>query len=416
METINLTRTRQRPLTSSHKIPLASKIIYLDNNATTPVDPIVLDTMLPYLKENFGNPASTHSYGERALYAVDQARHQVATAIHADDKEIIFTSGATESNNFVVKGVFDHYRTKKPHFIVSNVEHKCILEAVKHVKKQGAQVTILKVNKQGLIQPEQLSKAIRPNTVLVSIMFANNEIGSINPIKELAKICRKHNILFHTDASQAVGKLPINVHELGIDLLSASGHKFYGPKGIGFAYVREGAEKFLTPLLDGGGQEGSLRSGTLNVPGIVGLGKAIEITSENMDSELWFYLRLRNRLYDQLIKAFPDMIVNGPEVVSIESLEKSGDLITMASTLKRLPNNLNITIPSVDVSSIKEIYDVAFSSTSACSSGTQEPSYVLMSIGRNADQAMASLRFGIGRFNTQEDVDDAAASLIETLL
>jgi len=389
--------------------------IYLDNHATTPLDPAVLDAMLPYLKESFGNPASTHSYGVRAQYAVDRARLQVAHAINANEDEILFTAGATESNNAVLKGVFDYYQDKKPHFIVSSIEHKCILEAAKHIEKQGAEVTVLKVNAKGQITPAALKSALKPNTVLVSIMFANNEIGSINPIKKLAAICHEQDVLLHTDAAQAVGKFPIDVKDLGIDLLSASGHKFYGPKGVGFVYIKKDVQSKITPLLDGGGQEGHLRSGTLNVPGIVGLGKAIELATTNADEQFWHYLKLRNRLYAHLVETFPDLIVNGPDIPELEELEALGDVTTIAETLERLPHNLNITLPSIDPAQLGHIYSVAFSSTSACSSGEVEPSYVLMDIGRSADEAKASLRFGIGRFNTESEVDEAAQLLARAL-
>jgi cysteine desulfurase len=389
--------------------------IYLDNHATTPIDPDVLEAMLPYLRESFGNPASTHSYGVRAQYAVSKARAQVATTINASEDEIFFTAGATESNNFVIKGVFDHFRDKKPHFIVSNIEHKCVLEAAKHIEKQGAAVTVVDVDKKGLISPAKLKKALRPNTVLVSIMFANNEIGSINPIKELAAICHEQQVLLHTDAAQAVGKVPIDARQLGIDLLSASGHKFYGPKGIGFVYVKKDVQSLVTPLLDGGGQEGNLRSGTLNVPGIVGLGKAIELCTTNIEASFKHYLTLRNRLYDHLVSAFPDLILNGPDIFSDEELGQAGDIHAVAVSLERLPHNLNITLPSIDPTKLGRIYTVAFSSTSACSSGNTKPSYVLMAIGRSPEEATASLRFGIGRFNTESDIDDAADMLIKGL-
>lgn len=389
--------------------------IYLDNHATTPLDPAVLEAMLPYLKESFGNPASTHAFGVRAQYAVRQARSKVAKAINAQENEIFFTAGATESNNFAIKGVFDHLRDKKPHFIVSNIEHKCILEAAKHVEAQGAELTVLKVNKSGQITPAQLKKAIKPNTVLVSIMVANNEIGSINPVKELATVCHEHKVLFHTDAAQAVGKVPIDVVALGIDLLSASGHKFYGPKGIGFVYVKQSVQPLLTPLLDGGGQEGNLRSGTLNVPGIVGVGRAIELSTSDMNVQFRHYLRLRNRLLGQLRKAFPDLILNGADALSDGEFDKIDDVHAVAPTLQRLPHNLNITLPSIDASRLARIYSVAFSSTSACSSGDTKPSYVLMAIGRTPDEAMASMRFGVGRFNTETDIDAAAEALITGL-
>lgn len=389
--------------------------IYLDNHATTPVDPVVFDAMLPFLRENFGNPASTHSFGIKAKYAVEKARTQVATALHADESEILFTAGATESNNFIIKGVFEYFKDQNPHIIVSEIEHKCVLEAAKHVEKLGAEVTVLKVNADGQIKPAQLDAAIKPNTVLVSIMFANNEIGSINDVRKLAEVCHKKNILFHTDAAQAIGKVPIDVHELGIDYLSASGHKFYGPKGIGFVYVADAAKYALVPLLDGGGQEGNLRSGTLNVPGIVGIGKAIELATTEMDSSILHYLTLRNHLYGRLTAAFPDIILNGTEIISDESVQSSSNIIALASSLQRLPHNLNITLPSIEASSLARVYTVAFSSTSACSSGKVEPSYVLLAIGRTPDEAQASLRFGIGRFNTISEVDQAVDDLVAVL-
>jgi cysteine desulfurase len=390
------------------------KDIYLDNHATTPLDPAVLQAILPYLSENFGNPASTHSFGLRAQYAVEQARAQVAKAINALEEEIIFTAGATESNNFAIKGVFDHFRDRNPHFIVSNIEHKCILEAVKHIEKQGAVVTVLEADSQGLVSPSQLENAIRPNTVLVSLMFANNEIGSVNPISKLAEVAHKHGALFHTDAAQAVGKLPIDVKQLNIDLMSASGHKFYAPKGVGFVYVKKAAQELLTPLLDGGGQESNLRSGTLNVPGIVGLGTAIELATTDMGNQLLHYLMLRNRLYSHLKSAFPDLILNGPDIVDATGLRAS-DIASIAAQWKRLPHNLNITLPSIDSTKLARVYGLAFSSTSACSSGDTKPSYVLIAIGRSIDEAKASLRFGVGRFNTESDVDQAAHLLSSTL-
>ena len=407
------TQAKATKSATTKKVPKGP--IYLDNHATTPLDPSVLETMLPYFTESFGNPASTHSYGVRAQYAVSQARTKVAAAIHAEEDEVFFTAGATESNNFVIKGIFDHYRDKKPHFIVSNIEHKCVLEAAHHIEAQGAELTVLKANAKGLITPAQLKKALQPNTVLVSIMFANNEIGSINPVKALTTICHEQGVMFHTDAAQAVGKVPIDVKKLGIDLLSASGHKFYGPKGIGFVYVKRDVQPLLTPLLDGGGQEGNLRSGTLNVPGIVGMGKAVELSTTNMDAQFRHYFTLRNRLYGHLKHAFPDLIVNGADIVPDSDLEQASSVSDFAAALERLPHNLNITLPSIDPAKLARVYTVAFSSTSACSSGDVKPSYVLIAIGRTPEEAKASLRFGIGRFNTEAEVDEAAEKLVEIL-
>jgi len=406
----NTTNTLKK--TAVSKKTSVKKVIYLDNHATTPIDPRVLEAMLPFFQEDFGNPASTHYYGLRASFAVDQARLKVARAIGAEEDEIFFTSGATESNNTVLKGIFEHFRSRQPHFIVSAIEHKCILEAAKHIEKQGAQVTFLKVNPEGIVESEQLKKAIRANTVLVSLMFANNEIGSINPIHELSKICRDKGILFHTDAAQAVGKIPIDVKELGIDLLSASGHKFYGPKGVGFLYVRKQVQNLLTPLLDGGGQENGIRSGTLNVTGIVGIGKAIELAIVNMEEDFWHYIKLRNQLYEKLLRCTSELLLNGPIIDSATTLRKIGNLNKISSGLRRLPNNLNVTIPYIQASELqKQMTRIAFSSGSACSSADFEPSYVLTSIGRTKDQALVSLRFGIGRFNTEQDVRIAADSL-----
>jgi cysteine desulfurase len=400
------------------KEPTDKKVIYLDNHATTAVDPGVLEAMLPYFTENFGNPASTHFYGIKASYAVDKARSMVATAINAsEDSEIIFTSGATESNNQVLKGVFDHYRNQKPHFIVSAIEHKCILEAAKHIQKLGAEITFLEVSPEGLVDPGALKKAIKPTTVLVSIMIANNEIGSLNPIKELVDICHSKNILFHSDAAQAIGKIPIDVNSLGVDLMSASGHKFYGPKGVGFLYAKKSAQEFLSPLLDGGGQESNLRSGTLNVPGIVGIGRAIELAVDNLEIDFWHCLELRNLLYEKLLTAIPSLILNGTQIDSVASLRQESDLFGSVLNLKRLPGNLNITVPEIGDSTLlrRRLSSLAFSAGSACSSASTEPSYVLTTIGRTSEEAAASLRFGIGRFNTLEEVETAADLLVDAL-
>jgi cysteine desulfurase len=407
MESASLNKTTTKSL-DSEKVSSSQQLlkpIYLDNHSTTHLDPIVFEAMLPYLKDNFGNPSSTHIYGIKAQHAVSIAREQVARAINAETSEVIFTSGATESNNFVVKGVYEHFKDIKPHFIISNIEHKCILEAAEHVSRLGAELTVLEASSEGKIEPEDLEKAIQPNTVLVSLMFANNEIGTINPLKELIEVAHEKNILFHTDAAQAVGKLPIDVKDLDIDFLSASGHKFYGPKGIGFIYVKQSSQKFLTPLLDGGGQEAKLRSGTLNVPGIVGIGKAIELSTTDMPLQTRHYRTLRDQLYKRLNEAFPDLILNGP------AIEQASD----TSDLKRLPHNLNITLPSIAPDDLDKVYNVAFSSTSACSSGDPEPSYVLMAIGRSLEEARVSIRFGIGRFNSETEIELAADDLIATL-
>lgn len=372
------------------------KPIYLDNHATTPIDPRVLEEMLPYLQDNFGNAASNHFYGIKAKYAVDQAREEVAKAIHAKPEEIVFTSGATEANNMVIKGLFDTHRDKKPHFIVSTIEHKCILNAIKHVEKLGAKVTYISAGKNGIVNLDELESAITTETVLVSVMFANNEIGSINPIQQIAEICRKNNIALHTDAAQAAGKLEIDVKKLGIDFMSVSAHKFYGPKGVGFLYVRKERQQALEPLLDGGGQEFGLRSGTINVPGVVGLEKALKLAVANLKNEATIAKELRNELMDVLNRSIPNIILNGPPLDSDE----------------RLPNNLNITIKGLDTDRLRALVPlIAFSSSSACNSASPTPSYVLKAIGRSNEEAYSSIRFGLGRFNQKDEVREAAKQL-----
>ena len=390
-------------------------MIYLDNHATTAVDPRVLEAMLPALKENYGNPASNHLFGVNASYLVEKSRHTIARSIGALDQEIIFTSGATESNNLTIKGLFESTNHERPHFIVCAIEHKCILESIKHIQKLGAEVTIMQVNSEGIVDLELLKKAIQPNTVLVSIMFANNEIGSINPIKEIGQLCHRRKILFHSDAAQVVGKIPINVTELNLDILSASGHKFYGPKGVGFIYIKKNAQHLFKPLLSGGGQEYNLRSGTSNVPGIVGIAKALELSITELASDFWHYLELRNHLFDRLMNKLPDLILNGPKIESMLALKKFDDFSKVVESIKRLPNNLNIILPNSSKDRLNSVLKtVAFSSSSACSSNAPEPSYVLTTIGRNDDQAKLALRFGIGRFNTLKEIDITADLLIDS--
>lgn len=376
------------------------KPIYLDNHATTPIDPRVLAAMLPYLQDDFGNAASNHFYGLKAKYAVDQAREEIASAINAKPNEIVFTSGATEANNMVIKGLFDTYRNKKPHFIVSAIEHKCILNAVKHIERLGARVTYLSAGKDGIVNLSELESAITPDTVLVSVMFANNEIGSINPIKQIADICHKNNVALHTDAAQAAGKLEIDVDKLCIDFMSVSAHKFYGPKGVGFLYARKEQQRYLEPLLDGGGQESGLRSGTLNVPGIVGSGKALKLAVASLEKEAIEAKELRNELMDILNNEVTGIILNGPPLDSEE----------------RLPNNLNITIKGLDTDRLRALVPlIAFSSSSACNSSSPTPSYVLKAIGRSNEEAYSSIRFGIGRFNQKGEVREAAKQLASAI-
>ncbi|MEZ5353706.1 MAG: IscS subfamily cysteine desulfurase [Bryobacteraceae bacterium] len=370
--------------------------IYMDNHATTPTDPRVLETMLPYFKEHFGNAASrNHAFGWEAEEAVETARKQIASLIGATAKEIIFTSGATESNNLALKGVAEMYAERGNHIITAATEHKAILDTAKRLEKHGVRVTYLPVRQDGLIDLDMLREAITDKTILVSIMYANNEIGVVQPIREIGKICKEKSILFHTDGVQAVGKIPVNVIEDNIDLLSLSGHKIYGPKGVGALYVRRKSPRVqLTAQMDGGGHERGMRSGTLNVPGIAGLGKACAIAQAEMSEESRRMAFLRDKLKDRLLAELDETYING-------SMEH------------RLPNNLNISFAYVEGESLlMGINDVAVSSGSACTSATLEPSYVLKALGAGDDLAHSSIRFGLGRFNTEEEVDYVAAKVI----
>lgn len=373
--------------------------IYLDNHATTPMDPRVLDAMLPYFKENFGNAASrNHAFGWVAEEAVEKARKQIADLIGANSKEIIFTSGATESNNLAIKGVAEMYAEKGNHIITAATEHKAILDTCKHLEKEGLRITYLPLKGDGLVDLDMLREAITDKTILVSIMYANNEIGVVQPIKEIGKLCKEKGILFHTDAVQAVGKVPVNVIEDNIDLLSLSGHKIYGPKGIGALYVRRRNPRVqLTAQIDGGGHERGMRSGTLNVPGIVGLGEACAIAKKDMPEETKRLSYLRDRLKAKLEGALEETYING-------SMEH------------RLPGNLNMSFAYVEGESLlMGINDVAVSSGSACTSATLEPSYVLKALGLGDDLAHTSIRFGIGRFNTEEEIDYTANKVINVV-
>jgi cysteine desulfurase len=372
--------------------------IYLDNHATTPLDPRVLDEMLPYFKEKFGNAASrSHQFGWEAEAAVEKAREQVAKLIGASAKEIVFTSGATESDNLAIKGVADRYRDKGDHIVTCVTEHKAVLDSCKHLEKEGYRVTYLPVGKDGLIDLDDLKRALDDNTILVSIMFANNEIGVLQPIAEIGKLCRERGILFHTDAVQAIGKVPVNVEEQNIDLASITAHKLHGPKGIGALYVRrKNPQVELAPMIDGGGHEHGMRSGTLNVPGIVGLGKACELCREEMAAEAARLRALRDRLKEKIFAGLDDVYVNG-------SMEH------------RLPGNLNLSFANVDAEPLlMGINDVAVSTGSACSSAAIEPSHVLKALGAG-DLTHGSIRFGIGRFNTQAEIDYVAARVVETV-
>jgi len=377
---------------------MVSLPIYLDNNATTRMDPRVLEAMLPYFTEHFGNAASrNHPFGWQAEEAVDCAREQVASLIGANPKEIIFTSGATESDNLAVKGVYEMYARKGNHIITVNTEHKAVLDACKHVKKLGGSVTYLEPNGEGLIDLAELEAAITDKTVLISVMYANNEIGVIQPIKEIGAIARKHNVVFHSDATQAVGKVPVNVDEDNIDLLSMTAHKMYGPKGIGALYVRRRNPRIkVTAQIDGGGHERGMRSGTLNVPGIVGFGKACEICKEELSGEMERLAELRDHLERELLKV-EESYVNG-------------------STAHRLPGVTNISFKYVEGEGLMMgVKDLAVSSGSACTSASLEPSYVLKNLGLDDELAHSSLRFGLSRYTTKEEIDYAITHVTDAV-
>jgi len=363
--------------------------IYLDNSATTPVDPRVLDAMLPYFTEKFGNAASrSHPFGWVGEEAVDYAREQVAQLINADPKEIIFTSGSTEANNLALKGVFEMYASKGNHIITVTTEHKCILDTCIHIEKSGGQVTHLSVNAEGEIDLNELESAITDKTILISVMYANNEIGVVHPIQEIAAIAKKHNVLFHTDATQAAGKVPIDVQEEGIHLLSMSAHKMYGPKGVGCLYVRRKNPRVkVTAQMDGGGHERGMRSGTLNVPSIVGFGAAAEINAKEMYDEAARLSKLRDKLENALLE-LEEAFVNG-------------------NRAHRLPHITNISFKYVEGEGLMMAFnkDIAVSSGSACTSASLEPSYVLKALGLGDDLAHSSIRFSLGRFTTDEQID-----------
>ncbi|WP_304065810.1 IscS subfamily cysteine desulfurase [Pedobacter glucosidilyticus] len=364
--------------------------IYLDNNATTPMDPRVLEAMLPYFTQKFGNAASrNHPFGWVAEEAVDYAREQVAKLIGASEKEIIFTSGATESDNLAIKGVYEMYKDKGNHIITLTTEHKAVLDTCKHLEKLGAQVTYLEVESDGLVDLQKLEAAMTPQTILVSVMYGNNEIGVIQPIKEISAIAHKHGALFFSDATQAVGKIPVNVNEDGIDLMAFTGHKMYGPKGVGALYVRRKNPRVkVTSQMDGGGHERGMRSGTLNVPGIVGFGKACELCQLEMEQDAKRLSALRDKLENSLLE-LEESYVNGNKA-------------------NRLPHTTNISFKYVEGEGLMmAMKDMAVSSGSACTSASLEPSYVLKNLGLSDDLAHSSIRFGLGRFTTEEEVDFA---------
>jgi cysteine desulfurase len=373
--------------------------IYMDNHATTPVDPRVFEAMQPYFVEVFGNAASrNHSFGWHAEEAVEKARKQVGSIIGATAKEIVFTSGATESNNLAIKGVAQMYAEKGNHIITAATEHKAILDTCKHLEKEGARVTYLPVQQNGLVDLNQLRDAITDKTILISIMYANNEIGVLQPVAEIGKIAKERGVLFHSDATQAVGKVPVDVIKDNIDLASISAHKMYGPKGVGALYVRRRSPRVqLTAQMDGGGHERGMRSGTLNVTGIVGLGAACEFAQKEMPEESKRLSYLRDKLKDRLLAALDEVYING----------------TMEH---RLPNNLNISFAYVEGESLlMGINDIAVSSGSACTSATLEPSYVLKALGAGDDLAHSSIRFGLGRFNTEQEVDYVTGKVIDVV-
>lgn len=373
--------------------------VYMDNHATTRMDPRVFEAMKPYFMDVFGNAASrNHSFGWEAEEAVEKSRKQIADLIGATAQEIVFTSGATESNNLALKGVAGMYSERGNHIITQVIEHKAVLDPCKRLEKEGIRVTYLPVKQDGLIDLDQLRDAITDKTVLISIMYANNEIGVVQPMKEIGQIAKAKGVLFHSDAVQAVGKIPVNIAEDGIDLLSLTGHKLYGPKGVGALYVRRRNPRVqLAAQMDGGGHERGMRSGTLNVPGIVGLGAACEIANREMQEESKRMCFLRDKLKDKLVTELDEVFING----SIEH---------------RLPHNLNISFAYVEGESLlMGINDIAVSSGSACTSATLEPSYVLKALGAGDDLAHSSIRFGIGRFNTEEEIDYAGNRVVEVV-
>ena len=363
--------------------------IYLDNHSTTPCDPRVVEVMLPYFTEKFGNAASrNHSFGWEVEESVEHARKQIARLIGADAKEIIFTSGATESDNLALQGIAAMYREKGDHIITSSTEHRAVIDTAKYLEKKGLTVTFLPVDKQGMVSPDDVRNAITDKTILISVMLANNEIGTINPIAEIGKVAKEKGIIFHCDATQGVGKIPVNVQEMGIDLMSFTSHKIYGPKGVGALYVRRRAPRVrLEPMMYGGGHERGMRSGTLPVPLIVGFGKACELCEQEMAAEAIRQAKMRDRLQEGIMGAMDEVYLNGHPT-------------------ERLPGNLNISFAYVEGEALlMGVKEIALSSGSACTSATLEPSYVLRALGVGSDLAHSSIRFGLGRFTTDEEIE-----------
>ena len=373
--------------------------IYMDDHSTTACDPRVVDAMLPFFTETFGNAASrNHSFGWEAEEAVDQARRRIAKLIHADAKEIVFTSGATESDNLALKGVVEMYKEKGDHVITSSTEHRAVIDAAKSLEKKGVRVTYLPVDKTGMINPDDVRAAITDKTILISIMLANNEIGTIHPIQEIGKIAKEKGVLFHCDATQGVGKIPVNVSDMGVDLMSFTSHKLYGPKGIGALYVRRKAPRVrLVPMIDGGGHERGMRSGTLPVPLIAGFGKAVELCEREMPTESVRIQGLRDRLQAGMTDALEAVYLNGHPT-------------------ERLPGNLNLSFAYVEGEALlMGVKEIALSSGSACTSATLEPSYVLRALGVGSDLAHSSIRFGLGRFSTPEEVEYTIDRMIKAV-
>jgi cysteine desulfurase len=370
--------------------------IYMDNNATTPLDPRVLEAMMPYLTTEFGNAASrSHPFGWKAEEAVDRAREQIAALIGGNEKELVFTSGATESINLALKGAAEFYKEKGNHIITVRTEHKATLDTAKRLERQGFEVNYLPTDKSGRISAQQLREAITDKTILVSVMLANNEIGTVQPIAELGEVTREKGVLFHVDAVQGIGKVPFDVEKMKVDMASLSGHKIYGPKGIGALWVRRKPRVRIAPIIDGGGHERGMRSGTLNVPGIVGFGKAAELAQELMPEETKRTYQLRKKLQDYLFSHLDHLELNGHPT-------------------ERLPGNLNVSFAFVEGEALMmAIKNVAVSSGSACTSASLEPSYVLRACGVSEDLAHTSIRFGIGRFNTEDEVDYVGKYVVE---
>ncbi len=365
--------------------------IYLDYNATTPVDPHVVEAMLPYLREHFGNPSSSHLYGTQARACVDKAREQIASLLACMPDEIVFTGGGSESDNLAIKGVAEAYRDRGEHIITSRIEHPAVLNTCRYLERHGFRVTYLPVNREGMINPSEVAQAITPETILITLMHANNEVGTIQPIAAVSQIAREHGILFHTDAAQSVGKIPTRIGELGVDLLTVAGHKFYAPKGIGALYVRRGVS--LEPLVHGAGHEHGLRAGTENTASIVGLGSACEMAEQNLDQSVRQQTTLRDRLYQGLCDQVRTIQLNGHPI-------------------ERLPNTLNVSFVGLDSSALlPAVPEIAASAGSACHAGETEPSAVLLAMGVPREVALGAVRFSLGRWTTEDEIDRAVEVL-----